>query len=95
VTVIHEGTANLDSSLREQDFEPSQEFRSKSSYLQSRAVRTMYRRSVEQPESSGARQPPNSNGLLRGRVYLSSCQWIRLCAKWFTAAQAEYLAQLR
>jgi acetyl-CoA synthetase len=51
VTAIHEGTANLDSNLRENRvFEPSQEFRSKALVSSVEQYEQMYRRSVEQPE---------------------------------------------
>jgi acetyl-CoA synthetase len=51
VTVIQEGTANLDSSLRENRvFEPSQEFRSKAHISSLEQYEQMYRRSVDHPE---------------------------------------------
>jgi acetyl-CoA synthetase len=51
VTVIQEGTANLDSSLRENRvFEPPQEFRSKAHISSLEQYEQMYRRSVERPE---------------------------------------------
>ncbi len=51
MTVIHEGTANLDSNLRENRvFEPSHEFRSKAHVSSIEQYEQMYRRSVEQPE---------------------------------------------
>jgi len=51
VTSIAEGTANLDSSLRENRvFEPSQEFRSKAHISSLEQYEQMYRHSVEKPE---------------------------------------------
>ncbi|WP_245632010.1 acetate--CoA ligase [Edaphobacter aggregans] len=51
MTVIQEGTANLDSSLRENRvFEPSQEFRSKAHISSIEQYEQMYRRSIEHPE---------------------------------------------
>jgi acetyl-CoA synthetase len=51
LTAIQEGTANLDSSLRENRvFEPSQEFRSKAHIKSLEQYEQMYRHSVENPE---------------------------------------------
>jgi len=51
VTVIAEGTANLDSSLRENRvFEPSKEFRAKAHISSLEQYEQMYRRSIEKPE---------------------------------------------
>ena len=51
MTAIQEGTANLDSSLRENRvFEPSEEFRSKAHISSLEQYEQMYRRSVEKPE---------------------------------------------
>lgn len=51
MTAIQEGTANLDSSLRENRvFEPTQEFRSKAHISSLEQYEEMYRRSVEEPE---------------------------------------------
>jgi acetyl-CoA synthetase len=51
VTAIAEGTANLDSSLRENRvFEPSPEFRAKAHISSLEQYEQMYRRSVEKPE---------------------------------------------
>ena len=51
MTVIHEGTTNLDTSLRENRvFEPSPEFRSRAHISSLEQYEQMYRRSVEQPE---------------------------------------------
>jgi acetyl-CoA synthetase len=51
LTVIQEGTANLDSSLRENRvFEPTKEFRSKAHLSSPEQYEQMYRRSVEHPE---------------------------------------------
>ncbi len=51
MTSIAEGTANLDSSLRENRvFEPSQEFRSKAHISSLEQYEQMYRHSVEKPE---------------------------------------------
>jgi acetyl-CoA synthetase len=51
VTAIAEGTANLDSSLRENRvFEPSPEFRAKAHISSLEQYEQMYRRSIEKPE---------------------------------------------
>ena len=51
MTVIAEGTANLDSSLRENRvFEPSKEFRAKAHISSLEQYEQMYRRSIEKPE---------------------------------------------
>ncbi|QNI36286.1 acetate--CoA ligase [Edaphobacter sp. 4G125] len=86
VTVIQEGTTNLDSSLRENRvFEPSEEFRSKAHISSLEQYEQMYRRSVEKPEEFWAEAASELEWFAPWtRVLEPGRDGSSLGAKWFT-----------
>jgi acetyl-CoA synthetase len=86
VTAIAEGTANLDSSLRENRvFEPSQEFRAKAHISSLEQYEQMYRRSIEKPEEFWAEAASELEWFAPWtRVLEPGRDGSGLGAKWFT-----------
>jgi acetyl-CoA synthetase len=89
VTSIAEGTADLDSSLRENRiFEPSQEFRSKAHVSSLEQYEQMYRHSVEKPEEFWAEAASELEWFAPWtRVLEPGKDGSGLGAKWFTGGK--------
>lgn len=89
VTAIQEGTANLDSSLRENRvFEPSEAFRSKAHISSLEQYEQMYRRSVEKPEEFWAEAASELEWFAPWtRVLEPGRDGSSLGAKWFTGGK--------
>jgi len=89
VAAIQEGTANLDSSLRENRvFDPSQEFRSKAHISSPEQYEQMYRRSIEQPEEFWAEAARELEWFTPWtRVLSPGRDGSGLGAKWFTGGK--------
>ena len=89
MTSIAEGTANLDSSLRENRvFEPSQEFRSKAHISSLEQYEQMYRRSIEKPEEFWAEAASELEWFAPWTSVLETGKdGSGLGAKWFTGGK--------
>lgn len=89
MTSIAEGTANLDSSLRENRvFEPSQEFRSQAHISSLEQYEQMYRRSIEKPEEFWAEAASELEWFAPWtRVLELGKDGSGLGAKWFTGGK--------
>ncbi|HEY2038216.1 MAG TPA: acetate--CoA ligase [Edaphobacter sp.] len=89
MTAIAEGTANLDSSLRENRvFEPSQEFRSQAHISSLEQYEQMYRRSIEKPEEFWAEAALELEWFAPWtRVLEPGKDGSGLGAKWFTGGK--------